>query len=94
MNIFVFQLFYILNFISFVFGVSLPILYRKLSNELVEHLDKFFKVLLVIYASSFVSFIMFQTNPLYIVGTGYDLFISFMSGYLISRYLLELVGYF
>jgi len=90
MNIFVFQIFFILNIILFIFGLAVPIIFRD--RPFMETFDRVMKVLLVLYASSFISFIMFQTNPLYIFGTGYDLIISFVSGYIIAKNLIELLG--
>ncbi len=90
MNVFLFQIFFVIDIISFIFGLAVPVLFRE--RSFMESLDKIMKVLLVLYASSFIAFIMFQTNPLYIFGTGYDLIISFVSGYLIAKSLIELFG--
>jgi len=90
MNIFLFQIFFILDIVLFIFGLAMPIIFRE--RYFMEAFDKVMKVMLILYASSFVSFIMFQTNPLYIFGTGYDLVISFVSGYIIAKNLVELLG--
>ncbi len=80
MNIFIFQIFVILDLVLFGIGVYLG--YAK--SGINEIADKIHAVMIGIYSASFLSFIIFQVNPLFIIGTGFDLFISYVSGWLMG----------
>jgi hypothetical protein len=80
MNIIFFQISVIIDLILLGVGVYMGGWLSKASDIL----DKIHAALLIIYSSAFVSFLMFQLNPLFIIGSIFDWFIFYMSGYLIG----------
>ncbi|MGC9133276.1 MAG: hypothetical protein ACP5GJ_02650 [Nanopusillaceae archaeon] len=86
-NIFIFQLSVIADIILFGFGI-----YMSYRNRITEIPDVLHAVMIGIYSSAFLSFMLFQVNPLFIIGTGFDWFISYVSGWLIGLSINKLIS--
>jgi len=88
MNIFIFQIFVVVDILLFGLGVYIGFAKSGIS----EIADKIHAVMIGIYSAAFFSFIMFQVNPLFIIGTGFDLFISYVSGWLMGFAINRLIS--
>jgi hypothetical protein len=88
MNIFFLQISVIIDLILLGVGVYMGGWLSRASDLL----DKIHAALLVIYSSAFVSFLLFQLNPLFIIGSIFDWFIFYISGYLIGWGIMRIIN--